>query len=28
VRAGTRCRVLREPDYVVIEDARMGTSEE
>jgi hypothetical protein len=28
VRAGNRCRVLREPDYVVIEDARMGTSEE
>ncbi|WP_164002724.1 hypothetical protein [Pyxidicoccus caerfyrddinensis] len=25
VRAGPTCRVLREQDYVVIEDARMGT---
>jgi hypothetical protein len=28
VRAGSRCRVLREQDYVVIEDARMGTRDE
>jgi hypothetical protein len=28
VRAGSRCRVLREQGYVVIEDARMGTRDE
>lgn len=28
VRAGPSCRVLREQDYVVIEDARMGTPQE
>ena len=28
VRAGSRCRVVREQGYVVIEDARMGTRDE